>query len=113
MDTDNIDTDNKDTVKVSTLVIAIFITIVLTVLSLEMNGFIKHSNAKDTQPIAEYRAIVIERQKDKLYRLSHKPSNQTAICNAGYLFITSDLDDDLQALLVDYKNRGVTCIPGP
>jgi len=104
-------TVSGDTVKLTTLLLSIFVTIVTTVLILELNGFIKHSEDKKDLPVAEYRAVIIEQQDEKLYRLSHKPSNQTAICNAGYLFITSDFDNGVQALLVDHKNRGVNCIP--
>ena len=72
---------------------------------------IQHNQNKDDYPVAEYKAVFIEKQHDKQYRLSHKPSNQTAICNGGYLFITSDVNDGMQGILVDYKNRGVRCIP--
>jgi len=102
---------NNDMVKKTTLVLAIFATVFLTFITLEMNGMIQHSEKKEDRPVAEYKAVFIERQKDKLYRLSHKPSNQTAVCNAGYLFITSDDDYQMQGLLVDFKNRGVKCIP--
>lgn len=98
-----------DTVKKTTLVLIIFATIVTTVLFLDYHGAIKHSERKSDIPIAGYKVIVIEDQADKSYRLSHKASNQTAVCNDGYLFITSDTDLSLQGLLVDYKNRGVRC----
>jgi len=110
MSTQNVQED-KDTVKKTTLVLAIFATVFLTFITLEMNGLIQHNKAKDDMPVAEYKAIFIEKQADKQYRLSHKPSNQTAVCNAGYLFITSDDDYEMQGLLVDFKNRGVKCLP--
>jgi len=110
MSTQN-DQEDKDTVKKTTLVLAIFATVFLTFITLEMNGLIQHNKAKDDMPVAEYKAIFIEKQADKQYRLSHKPSNQTAVCNAGYLFITSDDDYEMQGLLVDFKNRGVKCLP--
>jgi hypothetical protein len=103
-------TDDK--VSKRTLVIAIFASIALTILTLEWQGMLQHTNAKEDYPIAEYKAVFIEKQENKQYRLSHKPSNQTAICNGGYLFITSDVNDGMQGLLVDYKNRGVRCLPG-
>ena len=102
---------HNDSVKKTTLVMAIFATVIITFITLEMNGMIQHTEKKDDMPVAEYKAVFIEKQEDKLYRLSHKPSNQTAVCNAGYLFITSDDDFDMQGLLVDFKNRGVKCIP--
>ena len=112
MTNDNIEINNSDD-KVSkrTLVIAIFVSVLVTFFTLEWNGLIQHNEKKDDYPVAEYKAVFIEKQENKQYRLSHKPSNQTAVCNGGYLFITSDIDEDMQGLLVDYKNRGVRCIP--
>tara|TARA_R110001592_G_scaffold291131_2_gene560437 strand:- start:42100 stop:42465 length:366 start_codon:yes stop_codon:yes gene_type:complete len=101
----------EDKVSKRTLVIAVFVSVFVTFFALEWNGLIQHNEKKDDYPVAEYKAVFIEKQENKQYRLSHKPSNQTAICNGGYLFITSDIDDGMQGLLVDYKNRGVRCIP--
>jgi hypothetical protein len=103
--------NQEDKVSKLTLVIAVFASVFATVFSLEWNGLIQHNEKKDDYPVAEYKAVFIEKQENKQYRLSHKPSNQTAICNGGYLFITSDTDDGMQGLLVDYKNRGVRCLP--
>ena len=94
-----------------TLVLAIFITAAFTVGALEWQGMLKHTNNKKDYAVSEYKAVFIEKQSDKQYRLSHKPSNQTAICNGGYLFVTSDVNEGMQGLLVDYKNRGVKCNP--
>lgn len=106
-------TDKPDSDKVSkaTLVLGILLSAVFTVGILEWQGMIKHTDNKKDYAISEYKAVFIEKQQDKQYRLSHKPSKQTAICNGGYLFVTSDLNDGLQGLLVDYKNRGVKCNP--
>jgi len=102
-------TENSNTVKMTTLIIVIFISITGTFLSLEMNGLINHTKSKQELPIANYKAVFIDNLDDKQYRLSYKPSNQTAICHDGYLFISSDTDQHFQGLLVDYKNRGVRC----
>lgn len=107
---ENSHTPIDDKVSKRTLVITIFASIGFTILALEWQGLIQHNAAKEDYPVAEYRAVFIEKQENKLYRLSHKPSNQTAICNGGYLFITSDVNDGMQGLLVDYKNRGVRCL---
>ena len=102
-------TSKPDTVKASTVVLIIFATIIITVIALEMNGAIKHSENKTDVPVAGYKVIFIENMDDKSYRLSHKPSDQTAVCNDSYLFVTSDNDPAMQGLLVDYKNRGIRC----
>ena len=99
----------SDTVKASTVVLIIFATIIITVIALEMSGAIKHSTNKTDVPIAGYKVIFIENMEDKTYRLSHKSSDQTAVCNDSYLFITADNDAAMQGLLVDYKNRGIRC----
>tara|TARA_R110002072_G_scaffold1130_10_gene9480 strand:- start:51080 stop:51433 length:354 start_codon:yes stop_codon:yes gene_type:complete len=104
-------TPQNDNVSKRTLVIAIFAAVFVTFFTLEWNGLIQHNQNKDDYPVAEYKAVFIEKQQNKQYRLSHKSSNQTAICNGGYLFITSDVNDGMQGLLVDYKNRGVRCLP--
>lgn len=103
---------SEDKVSKRTLLLAIFASVAFTILILEWQGLIQHNLSKDDYPVAEYKAVFIEKQENKQYRLSHKPSNQTAICNGGYLFITSDVNDGMQGILVDYKNRGVRCIPG-
>jgi hypothetical protein len=102
-------TTKPDTVKTSTVVLIIFATIIITVIALEMSGAIKHSKNKTDAPIAGYKVVFIENMSDKSYRLSHKPSDQTAVCNDSYLFVTSDNDPAMQGLLVDYKNRGIRC----
>lgn len=98
-----------DTVKTSSVVLIIFATIIITVIALDISGAIKHSENKTDAPIAGYKVIFIENMDDKSYRLSHKPSDQTAVCNDSYLFVTSDNDQAMQGLLVDYKNRGIRC----
>ena len=103
------DSEEQDRVKKSTLVIAVFVTVLVTFFTLEYNGLIQHNKQKDDYPVAEYKAIFIEKRDDNAYRLSHKPSNQTATCNQGYLFIQSDNNSGMQGLLVDYKNRGIKC----
>lgn len=105
----NTKTSSPDTVKVSTVVLIVIATIIITVVALDMNGAIKHSENKTDVPVAGYKVIFIENMDDKSYRLSHKSSDQTAVCNDSYLFVTSDNDPAMQGLLVDYKNRGIRC----
>lgn len=101
--------EEQDKVTKTTLVIAIFATVFVTFFTLEYNGLIQHNKQKADYPVAEFKAIFIEKREDQAYRLSHKPSNQTATCNQGYLFVQSDDNDGMQGLIVDYKNRGVKC----
>jgi hypothetical protein len=101
--------EEQDKVSKTTLVIAIFITVIVTFFTLEYNGLIQHNKQKNDYPVAEFKAIFIEKLDDQAYRLSHKPSNQTATCNQGYLFVQSDDNASMQGLIVDYKNRGIKC----
>jgi len=102
-------TTKPDTIKTSTVVLIIFATIIITVIALDISGAIKHSENKTDAPVAGYKVIFIANMDDNSYRLSHKSSDQTAICNDSYLFVTSDNDPAMQGLLVDYKNRGIRC----
>jgi len=102
-------TSNNDTVSMRTLVFAIFISIAGTVGVLDWQGKIVHvSNEPEQYSLADYKVIYIP-EEDVNYRLSQKPSHQSSACHNGYLFIENDLDDQMQGLLVDYKNRGIKC----
>lgn len=100
-------TENNDNVSKNTLIISVIAAVIVTVSALEFTGKIKHNEAKDEFPVSSYQAIHIKKGEEHL--ISRKPSNQTAQCIDGYLFIESDDDDLMQGLIVDYKNRGVRC----
>lgn len=104
---ENQSTSNDDKVSKNTLIISVICAVVATVTALEFTGKIKHNEAKDEQPVSSYQAILIKKGEEHL--ISRKPSNQTAQCIDGYLFIQSDDDAAMQGLIVDYKNRGVRC----
>jgi hypothetical protein len=103
--------DNKnisdDRVSRNTLIIYMLITLFVTVGILEFSGKIKHSSDKTDLELSTYKVVYIP--KAEVYRVSRKPSNQTAVCIDNYLFIKSDTDTTLQGILIDYKNRGVRC----
>lgn len=100
-------TDNDDNVSKTTLIISVISAVIFTVSVLEFTGKIKHNEAKDEYPVSSYQAILINKGEEHL--ISQKPSNQTAQCINGYLFIEADDDSLMQGLIVDYKNRGVRC----
>lgn len=99
--------ENNDSVSKNTLILSLFGAVIFTVGILEFSGRIKHNEAKDELPVGTYQAILIKKGEEQI--ISRKPSNQTAECINGYLFITSDDDSTMQGLIVDYKNRGVRC----
>ncbi|HTN33965.1 MAG TPA: kinase [Marinobacter sp.] len=89
------------------LMVTAVITIVGTVLALEMSGRIDHSDNKDHVPVGDFRAIHIT--EDQPFRMSPKASELHAVCEDGYLAIAADTDPSFMGILVDYKNRGVRC----
>ncbi len=104
---DNSHAANDDRVSKNSLIIAVLIAVIGTIAILEFTGKIQHNAAKDDFSISSYQAILIKPGEEHL--ISRKPSNQTAQCINGYLFIKSDTDSQMQGLVVDYKNRGVRC----
>ncbi|MDX1451067.1 MAG: hypothetical protein R3183_00815 [Oleiphilaceae bacterium] len=104
----------NDNVSKRTLILAMIATAIGTVLVLHWQGLLRHSEHKEDFALSTYRAVLIAEQKEESYRLSHKPSHQSAQCINGYLFIVADKNDAMQGLLVDYKNRGIKCaLPAP
>ncbi len=93
------------------LILACVASIVTTVLMLDKSGKLLHNDDKDALALSHYKVVYMDAQAQANYRLSPKPSMQTAICHSGYLFIYADQNPDLHGLLVDYKNRGVKCAP--
>jgi len=100
-----------DQVSKTTLIIAIFASVLFTIFVMEWQGMIKHTDNKEDYALSSYEVVYIDRQENDQYRLSRKPSQQSATCHEGFLFIASDVNPDMQGLLVDYKNRGVKCAP--
>ena len=98
-----------DSISKRALIVAIILTAIATVAAMEWQGMLKHTSNKDDYSLSTYKAIFIEQQADEQYRLSRKPSDQSAQCHDGFLFIQSDSNEKMQGLLVDYKNRGVKC----
>lgn len=99
----------SDHVSIRTLVLSLLAAVVATLVILDWQGKIKHSENKEQLALAEYKVVMIPTDQEKVYRLSPKASFQTAFCQQGYLFIGNDDNPDMQGLLVDYKNRGVKC----
>ena len=98
---------SNDNISKNTLIIAVIAAVIATIAILEFAGKIKHNEAKDDFSVSTYQAILINKGEEHL--ISRKPSEQTAQCIDGYLFIQSDSDLTMQGLIVDYKNRGIRC----
>lgn len=102
-------TNNSDHVSKRTLILAMIGTAIFTVVILNWQGMLRHSEFKDDFALSTYRAIFISEQESAPYRMSPKPSHQSAECVDGYLFIIADKNEAMQGLIVDYKNRGIKC----
>ena len=103
----NKNTPNNDSVSKNALIVAVIAAVIGTVALLEVAGKVKHNDAKGDYSVSTYQAILIKKGDEHL--ISRKPSEQTAQCIDGYLFIQSDSDLTMQGLIVDYKNRGIRC----
>ena len=96
---------------VRSLIVTAIGTVIATVVALEINGKIDHSDNKDHVPVGEFEAIHL--QPDEPFRMSPKSSELHAACEQGFLAIAADVDPSFRGILVDYKNRGVRCSRGP
>ncbi|WP_166254183.1 kinase [Marinobacter salicampi] len=92
---------------IRSLLAAVLITIIITVITLEMSGRIDHSDDKTNAPVGEFTAIHVKPGED--FRMSSKASELHAVCQNGYLGVAPDVDPTFVGILVDYKNRGVRC----
>lgn len=101
-------TENRFTVR--SLIVTAVGTLLATVIVLEINGKIDHSDNKDHVPVGEFEAVHIQPGED--FRMSPKSSELHAVCEQGYLAIAADVDPSFRGILVDYKNRGVRCSRG-
>lgn len=93
---------------IRTLIATVVVTIAVTVISLEYNGRITHTDDKQAVEVGEFKAVHLAPDGDEI-RMSPKPSELHAVCEQGYLAIASDTDPAFRAILLDYKSRGVRC----
>lgn len=103
---------NEARYTVRSLLITALVAIIGTVVVLELNGNIRHSDNKDHVPVGDFKAIHVT--PGETFRMSQKASELHAACENGYLAIAADADPSFRGVLVDYKNRGVRCYrPSP
>lgn len=103
---------NEARYSIRSLFVTALVTIVGTVVVLELSGSIKHSDNKDHVPVGDFQAIHIT--EGETFRMSPKASELHAVCENGYMAIAADVDPSFRGILVDYKNRGVRCYrPSP
>lgn len=103
---------NEARYSIRSLFMVALVAIIGTVLVLELNGSIKHSDNKDHVPVGDFQAVHVN--PGETFRMSPKASELHAVCENGYMAIAADTDPSFRGILVDYKNRGVRCYrPSP
>jgi hypothetical protein len=95
---------------IQTLLVAVALTIIVTVLALELSGRIDHSGDDAGTPIGQFTAAHVKPDTEGV-RMSPRPSELHAVCEDGFLAIASDADPEFFGILLDYKDRGVRCGP--
>lgn len=98
---------SKDGDKVKHIIIGLLAGIVLSVLSLEYYGYLRHSQEADSATIEEFKLLTLKPGFD--VKTSSKPSGKTAFCSAGSLLMRSDKTPEATGILVDHKSRIIKC----
>jgi hypothetical protein len=89
----------------------------LSVVLLDMKGYINHSSPADSGVIADFKLMAMGAENMK--RVSAKSANKEAFCADGYLLMRpqkSETTKVVAGLLVDDKGRPVMCstsLPAP
>ncbi|MDX1635374.1 MAG: kinase [Marinobacter sp.] len=94
---------------VRALLLTAVLTIIVTVVALQLSGRIDHSGGQLGEPVGEFTAVHLTPNEE--FRMSAKNSELHAVCRNGYLGVASNVDPDFFGVLVDYRNRGVRCGP--
>lgn len=83
------------------------IGVIVAAITLDMNGYIKHSERTDNAVVEEFKLLSLDPKFER--KISSKSSGKEAFCSDGYLLIKPKNDRPVAGILVDSKNRGVTC----
>lgn len=89
------------------LFVVAIVTLVVTVLTLDYYGYLRHSREIDALYMAEFSLIANVPGQDQF--VSHIPSNQRARCVENYLVLESGEQTIVTGLLVDKRKRPVRC----
>ena len=106
-------TERDTTVAIAAAVLAF----IVSVIALDMHGYINHSNKADSNVIESFKLVVMG--TDGFAKVSSKSSNKEAFCADGFLLIRPQQNksgNQVAGLLVNDKNRPVPCsteLPAP
>jgi len=88
-------------------VVGFVVGIVFSAIALDYYGYIRHSQPSDSALIEDFRLLTLKPGYD--LKVSHKPSGKIAFCSKGYLLMKPDNEKAVAGVLVDEKDRGITC----
>jgi hypothetical protein len=98
-------------------IIAAILAFAVSVIMLDMKGYIKHVSEEDENVIAELKVLSVDVKSTT--KVSPKSSNKEAFCVDGYLLVRPQKNNSGNAvagILVDDKNRAIACskeLPAP
>ena len=93
--------------EVKVAIISAFVTIIVSVSMLEYNGYIKHSRPADASIVDEFKLLSLN--PGAAQKMSPKNSGKMAFCSDGYLLVRPTNNQAVVGVIVDGKNRGITC----
>jgi hypothetical protein len=83
--------------------------VIVSVLALEFYGFLKHPSENDRATIDEFSLLAISPEHE--IKVSPKASGKVGFCLDGYLLLRPENGKQVAGILVDGKNRPITCKP--
>jgi hypothetical protein len=89
------------------LILTALASMLITFVTLEYYGYIRHSSEQDVLNTGQYRSILLDAGEQ--YKMSHKPSDKQPRCVQGFLALEFKHNGKPAGFLVDDKNRGITC----
>ncbi len=98
-------------------IVAAIVAFVVSVVLLDMKGYIKHTGVDEASVVEEFKLIVVG--TDSATKVSSKSANKEAFCAQGHLFLRPQKNNSGNAvagLLVDGKSRPILCsskLPSP
>jgi hypothetical protein len=98
---------SKDGDKVKHLVMGLLAGIIISVISLEYYGYLRHSKESDSAMIEDFKLLTLKPGYD--VKTSSKPSGKTAFCSGGSLLMRADKTPTASGVLVDKKGRIINC----
>lgn len=98
---------SEDGDKVKNIILGLVAGIIISVVSLEYYGYLRHSKESDSAMIEDFKLLTLKPGYD--VKTSSKPSGKTAFCSGGSLLMRSDLNPSATGILVDKKGRIIKC----